>query len=166
MHFYELHEGDNDVFADLLLAREDEMEADEFFELVQDIRRRVMANYEHDTLIEAIADELEREHEFVTVSDDRLTAAVNVSKFEDDNFLADLDAEAEESDAFDDDRTRTSTASRGTASGAWSSSSSGTPTCRRTDPAVAPATRPRLFRLLAEEDLHHVAVVDAVGLAL
>ena len=103
MHFYELHEGDNDVFADLLLAREDEMEADEFFELVQDIRRRVMANYEHDTLIEAIADELEREHEFVTVSDDRLTAAVNVSKFEDDNFLADLDAEAEESDAFDDD---------------------------------------------------------------
>ncbi len=102
MHFYELHEGDNDVFADLLLAREDEMEADEFFELVQDIRRRVMANYEHDTLIEAIADELEREHEFITVGDDRLTAAVNVSKFDDDNFLADLDAEAE-SDAFDDD---------------------------------------------------------------
>lgn len=103
MHFYELHEGDNDVFADLLLAREDEMEADEFFELVQQIRRRVMATHEHDTLIEAIADELEREHEFITVSDDRLTAAVNVSKFEDDNFLADLDAEAEEGDAFDDD---------------------------------------------------------------
>jgi hypothetical protein len=62
-----------------------------------------MANYEHDTLIEAIADELEREHEFITVGDDRLTAAVNVSKFEDDNFLADLEAEAEEGDAFDDD---------------------------------------------------------------
>ena len=34
MHFYELHEGDNDMFADLLLAREDEMEAEEFFEVV------------------------------------------------------------------------------------------------------------------------------------
>ena len=40
MHFYELHEGDDDVFADLLLAREDEMEPEEFFDLVQSIRRR------------------------------------------------------------------------------------------------------------------------------
>jgi hypothetical protein len=102
VHFYELHEGDNDVFADILLARESEMEPDEFFELVQQIRRRVQTNYEHDTLIEAIAEELERDHEFVTVSDDRLTAAVNVSKFEDDNFLADLEAEAE-GDEYDDD---------------------------------------------------------------
>ena len=103
MHFYELHEGDNDVFADILLARETEMEPDEFFELVQQIRRRVQSNYEHDTLIEAIADELERDHDFVTVSDDRLTAAVNVSKFDDDNFLADLEAEGEEYDDDDDD---------------------------------------------------------------
>ena len=101
MHFYELHEGDNDVFADLLLARENEMEPEEFFELVQEIRRRVQPTFEHDTLIEAIAEELERDHEFVTVTDDRLTAAVNVSKFDDDNFLADLDAEAEDLD--DDD---------------------------------------------------------------
>ena len=103
MHFYELHEGDNDVFADILLARDTEMEPDEFFELVQQIRRRVQGNYEHDTLIEAIADELERDHDFVTVSDDRLTAAVNVSKFDDDNFLADLEAEGEEYDDDDDD---------------------------------------------------------------
>ena len=41
MHFYELHEGDDDVFADLLLAREEEMEPEEFFELVQSIRRRI-----------------------------------------------------------------------------------------------------------------------------
>ena len=41
MHFYELHEGDDDVFADLLLAREDEMEPEEFFDLVQSIRRRI-----------------------------------------------------------------------------------------------------------------------------
>ena len=98
MHFYELHEGDNDVFADLLLAREDEMEPEEFFELVQSIRRRVLEGYEQDTLVEAIADELERDYGFITISDDRLTAAVNVSRDEDENFLADLDAPEENMD--------------------------------------------------------------------
>lgn len=92
MHFYELHEGDDDVFADLLLAREEEMEPEEFFDVVQSIRRRVMDSYEADTLIEAIAEELERDYGFIAVTDDRLTAAVNVSKDEEDNFLADLDA--------------------------------------------------------------------------
>lgn len=101
MHFYELQEGDGDVFADLLLVREEEMEADEFFELVQSIRRRIQDSHEHDTLIEAIAEELEREHEFIFVSDDRLTAAVNVSRDEDENFLADLEAEAEERESID-----------------------------------------------------------------
>jgi hypothetical protein len=93
VHFYELHEGDDDVFADLLLAREDEMEPEDFFDLVQSIRRRIIDTYEQATLVEAIADELERDHEFITISDDRLTAAVNVSKEEDENYLADLDDE-------------------------------------------------------------------------
>lgn len=92
MHFYELHEGDNDVFADLLLASEDEMEPEDFFELVQSVRRRVLESFEQRTLVEAIADELERDHGFIAITDDRLTAAVNVSKEEEDNFLADLDA--------------------------------------------------------------------------
>jgi hypothetical protein len=92
MHFYELHEGDDDVFADLLLAREEEMEAEEFFDLVQSIRRRVVESFEANTLVEAIADELERDYGFIAISDDRLTAAVNVSREEDENFLADLDA--------------------------------------------------------------------------
>jgi hypothetical protein len=98
MHFYELHEGDNDVFADLLLAREEEMEPEEFFDLVQSIRRRVTDGYEQNTLTQAIADELERDYGFIAITDDRLTAAVNVSKDEDENFLADLDAPAEEMD--------------------------------------------------------------------
>jgi hypothetical protein len=101
MHFYELHEGDGDVFADLLLVREEEMEPEEFFELVQSIRHRIQDSYRHDTLIEAIADELEHDHGFVFVSDERLTAAVNVSKDEDENFLADLDAEAEDDESVD-----------------------------------------------------------------
>ena len=92
MHFYELHEGDDQVFADLLLAREEEMEPEEFFDVVQSIRRRVMENYETNTLVEAIADELERDYGFIAINDDRLTAAVNVSRDEEENFLADLDA--------------------------------------------------------------------------
>ena len=93
MYFYELHEGDDDVFSDLLLYSDVDLSADDFFELVQSIRRRIQDGFEEDTLIEAIAGELEREHGFVFISDDRLTAAVNVSRDEDGNFLADLAGE-------------------------------------------------------------------------
>ena len=98
MHFYELHEGDNDVFADLLLAREEEMDPQEFFDIVQSIRRRIVDSFEQATLVAAIADELERDYEFIAVTDDRLTAAVNVSRDEDENFLADLDDTGEGAD--------------------------------------------------------------------
>ena len=91
MYFYELHEGDEEVFSDVLLATEHEMDADEFFQLVQLIRRSVQDTYEDDTLIEAIAAELDRDHEFVYVADDRLTAAVNVSVVEDENVLISID---------------------------------------------------------------------------
>jgi hypothetical protein len=94
--FYELREGDDDIFADVLLAREDEMTADSFFALVQEIRLRIQDSYEEDTLIEAIADELEKDHEFVAISDQRITASVNVSKVDDENFLADLEEEDDE----------------------------------------------------------------------
>ena len=93
MYFYELHEGDDQYFSDVLLARENEMEADVFFDIVQTIRRRVQDSFEHDTLIEAIAGELEAEYDFIFIGDDRLTAAVNVSQIEGENFLADLSAE-------------------------------------------------------------------------
>jgi len=105
VHFYELHEGDGDVFFDCLLFREEEMDPDEFFTVVQSIRRRIQDSYATDSLIEAIAEELEQDYGFTFVSDDRLTAAVNVSKTEEDNFLADLEAEeldAGELDAVDE----------------------------------------------------------------
>ena len=98
MHFYELHEGDDDVFADLLLAREEEMEPEEFFDVVQSIRRRIVDSFEADTLVAAIADELERDYGFIAITDDRLTAAVNVSREEDENFIADLDEPADSLD--------------------------------------------------------------------
>jgi hypothetical protein len=87
VYFYELHEGDDELYSDVLLAREDEVTPDDFFDLVQAVRRRVVDDFEEDTLIEAIAVELERNHGFTYLSDDRLTAAVNVSTDEDENFL-------------------------------------------------------------------------------
>jgi hypothetical protein len=96
VYFYELREGDNDIFADVLLLREEEMDADSFFELVQSIRLRIQNSFVQNTLIEAIAEELERDHEFVAISDERLSASVNVSKIDDDNYLAELDPEDED----------------------------------------------------------------------
>ncbi len=90
MYFYELHEGDDEFFSDVLLARETEMEADVFFDIVQTVRRHVQDSFDQDTLIEAIAEELEREYDFIFIGDDRLTAAVNVSTVEADNFIAEL----------------------------------------------------------------------------
>ena len=98
MYFFELHEGDEDVFSDVLLATDDEMAPDDFFELVESIRRRIQDAYEQDTLIEAIAVVLEREHGFLFVSDERITAAVNVSPVDEENFLVVADREDDEGD--------------------------------------------------------------------
>lgn len=87
MYFYELHEGDDELYSDVLLARDDEIAPEDFFDLVQAVRRQVQDAFEEDSLIEAIAAELERSHGFVYISDDRLAAAVNVSSDEDENFL-------------------------------------------------------------------------------
>jgi hypothetical protein len=95
VYFYELHEGDEDVFSDVLLARDDEMDPDDFFELVQSVRRRIQDTYEDDTLIEAIAVELERDHGFRALFDSRLTASVHVSTVESENYVTPLDDEDE-----------------------------------------------------------------------
>jgi hypothetical protein len=105
--FFELHEGDSEVYSDVLVVSESEWEPDEFFELVQTIRRRIQDQYHQDTLVEAIAIELERDHGFIYVSDDRLAASVNVSTEESENFLADLEVDladaAEDADDRDED---------------------------------------------------------------
>ena len=104
MFFYELHEGDEEVFSDVILYSDSEWEPEDFFELVQSVRRRIQGSYTQNSLIEAIAVDLERNHGFLFVSDDRLSAAVNVSRVEDDNFLAELDADLDddEEDEHDD----------------------------------------------------------------
>jgi hypothetical protein len=100
LYFYELHEGDDDVFSDLLLVHDEQIEPEDFFELVQAIRLKLQDRYEEDTLIEAIALELEREHEFTFVSDARLTASVHVSPIEAENRLISIDDEIVESAEF------------------------------------------------------------------
>ena len=97
LYFYELHEGDDDVFADVLLVHDEQMEPEDFFELVQAIREKVQGHFEQDTLIEAIAVELEREHEFTFVSDARLTASVHVSPIDAENRLISVDDQVLES---------------------------------------------------------------------
>ena len=103
MFFYELHEGDDEVYADVLVVSESEWEPQEFFELVQRVRHDVQDTYEHDTLIEAIAMVLERDYGFIFVSDDRLAAAVNVSAVEADNFIAELETDDDDDDDDDED---------------------------------------------------------------
>ena len=100
MYFYELHEGDDDVFSDLLLVSDEQMEPEDFFELVQAIREKVQPTFEEDTLIEAIAIELEREHGFTYLSDGRLTASVHVSPDDKENRLISADDEIAESAEF------------------------------------------------------------------
>jgi hypothetical protein len=102
--FYELHEGDDEVYSDVIVASESEWEPQEFFELVQRVRHDVQDGYEQGTLTEAIAAILERDYEFIFVSDDRLTAAVNVAAQEAGNFLADLELDEEDDDEEDEDR--------------------------------------------------------------
>ena len=100
MYFYELHEGDEEIFTDVLLVHDEQFEAEDFFELVQVVREKVQHTFEDDTLIEPIARELEREHGFTFVSDARLSGSVHVSTDEKENRLISLDDEITESREF------------------------------------------------------------------
>ena len=88
MYYYEIHEGDDQFGAQVILAHETRFQPLDFLRLVKQARARVLDTFEQDTLTEAIAADLERTHGFTYVSDDRLTAAVNVSEREDETFLA------------------------------------------------------------------------------
>jgi hypothetical protein len=107
VYFYELHESDDELFSDAILAHEEDFSEDEFFDLVMEARARVIDSFEEDTLVAAVARELERAHEFVYIDDQQLRAAVNVSANEEDNVLAEVDDqdddEEDEEDEEDDD---------------------------------------------------------------
>ena len=103
MYFYELHEGDDEVFGDLLLAHDELFEPDEFYEMVQLVRRRVQDEFTHDTLIEAIAEGLENDYGFTPLDDDALTASVHVSTVDEENALIPVGRFEPEPEWGDDD---------------------------------------------------------------
>lgn len=94
LFFYELHEGATDLLTDAILATEREHSPEEFAELVLAARQAVIETFEEDTLVEAIARELERTHGFTYVSDEKLTASMSVGMTEQETFLV------EQSDEF------------------------------------------------------------------
>jgi hypothetical protein len=87
VHFYEIHEGDEEVGTAVLLAHESRIEPVDFFELVKKARALVLDAYEEDSLAEAIANELQRSGGFTHVTDDRLVASVNVDETEENTYL-------------------------------------------------------------------------------
>jgi hypothetical protein len=102
VYYYELHESDDDLFTDALLAHEQEFTEGEFFELVMEARGRVLETFDEDTLVEAIAHELERASGFVYIDDGRLIAAVNVSRIDEDNVIAEVQTDDDAEDENDD----------------------------------------------------------------
>jgi len=85
--FYEIHEGDEDVGTAVLLGHEVRFEPVDFFDLVKKARTLVKDSYEEDTLSEAIANQLQRAHGFVHITDDLLVASVNVDESDEDTYL-------------------------------------------------------------------------------
>ena len=106
---------------------------------------------------------LERDHGFTFVSDDKLMAAVNVSRDDEDNFLVPVDAAPDEDDNdADDDLDADFVTIRATLDPSSIPTRAGSPTddLRRRAPACGAG------RSAAEEDLDHVPVANPVGLAL
>ena len=91
MYFYEIHEGDEDVGTAVLVAHEDRLSPEDFFRLVKQARALVKDSFEEDSLTEAIANELQRAHGFLHVTDELLLASVNVGDTDEDTYLVKSD---------------------------------------------------------------------------
>ncbi len=105
LFFYELHESDTDLFADVLLAHETEYDEAEFLELVMESRGRLLDDYSKDSLIESIAADLAERNGFIVIDDSQLRVAINVSSEEGGTFVADVDQAAGVAGGGDDFRT-------------------------------------------------------------
>ena len=105
LFFYELHESDTDLFADVLIAHETEYDEAEFLELVLEARQRVLESYTQESLIEAIAADLSEKARFLVIDDAQLRVAVNVSSEDEGTFVAEVDQRGVAGTADDDLRT-------------------------------------------------------------
>ena len=93
LHFYELHEGATDLLTDALLISERAYSGEEFSALVRAARSAVIETFEEDTLVEAVARELERSHEFTYIGDEKLSASMSVGMGDADTFLVEISGE-------------------------------------------------------------------------
>ncbi len=89
LYFYELHEGATDLMTDALLVSERDHTPAEFAEMVESARKQVLETYEEDTIVEAVARELERAHGFSYIGDEKLRASMSVGTEEADTYLVD-----------------------------------------------------------------------------
>lgn len=94
LSFYELHEGATDLLTDAVLVSELDHTPEQFASMVVAARTAIIETFEEDTLVEAIARELERSHGFTYIGDDRLRASMSVGMEEADTYLV------EQSDEF------------------------------------------------------------------
>jgi uncharacterized protein (DUF2461 family) len=94
LYFYELHEGATDLMTDALLVSARDHTPAQFAAMVQAARTAVLETYEEDTLVEAVARELERSHGFTYIGDEKLRASMSVGVEEEDTYLV------EQSDEF------------------------------------------------------------------
>jgi hypothetical protein len=79
MFFYELYEADDDVSLGITLAHDERISPHDFLAAVEEARGQIIESYEEESLIEAIALELERSHGFYPALDHCLQAAVRAS---------------------------------------------------------------------------------------
>lgn len=94
LFFYELHEGASDLMTDAILVSDRDHTPAQFEAMVIEARRAVIDTFEEDSLVEAVARELERRHGFTYVGDEKLRASMAVGAEEEDTFLV------EQSDEF------------------------------------------------------------------
>jgi len=87
LFFYELHEGATDLMTDALLVSELDHTPEQFASMVLAARAAIIETFEDDTLVEAIARELERSHGFTYIGDERLRASMSVGMEEVDTHL-------------------------------------------------------------------------------
>ena len=87
LFFYELHEGPTDLMTDALLVSDRDHTPAAFSGMVEVARKAVIDTFEEDTLVEAIARELERSHGFTYIGDEKLRASMSVGMEDEDNYL-------------------------------------------------------------------------------
>ena len=87
LFYYELHEGATDLMTDALLVSDRDHTPEQFEAIVQMARTSVIDTFEEDTLVEAIARELERSHGFTYIGDDKLRSSMSVGMGDEDNYL-------------------------------------------------------------------------------